>query len=114
MCRRCGEPDRRGSAEDRRRRRSRMLSEYGNGVVCPCWWCGTLLGVRRGYLTTPAGRLAIHRLEQDRLIPGGSYAYDNVVPACRSCNHARAVDQQQWADGCDFGGALRRPLWAAA
>lgn len=90
-----------------------MLAEHGNGVICPCAWCGTLLAARAGYLTIGRRRLPIQRLEQDRIIPGGPYAYWNVLPACRACNHARAVEEQQWRDGCDYGGP-RRPLEVAA
>lgn len=71
--------DKRGSSADRRRRRAWLLETFGNGVAAPCFWeCG-----REVDETT---------VEADRIIPGGSYRRDNIVPACRPCNLARSDD----------------------
>lgn len=112
MCRRCGEPDRRGNAEQRRRRRDRLLDQYGNGVVCPCIYCGVLLAHERGYLAVAGRRLRIDRLEQDRLMPGGPYALWNLVPACGPCNRARTYAEQHIPDGCEYGSGIRKELTA--
>jgi hypothetical protein len=53
-----------------------MLREYGDGITCPCAHCGITLD----YETVQA----------DRIVPGGSYAFDNVQPACFACNRARS------------------------
>lgn len=84
--------DKRGSSGDRKRRRAWMVSTAagrmvdgvlvlfgGDGQSVPCWWqCG-----RRVDETT---------VEADRIITGGSYRRDNIVPACRPCNLARSDD----------------------
>lgn len=73
------DPDRRGSAEDRRRRKRWLLSAEsgfgGNGTTVPCVHCGKSLDY--------------HHLTVDRIQPGGSYRRDNVQPACQYCNSAR-------------------------
>lgn len=52
----------------------------GNGESVPCWWeCGRVV--------TKA------TVEADRIIAGGSYRRDNIVPACRPCNLARSDDE---------------------
>lgn len=114
MCRRCGEPDRRGSAEIRRRRRRALLrglhnSFGGNGVITVCVWCGVLVAEHAGYLPVvlPGGRvqrLPIRKLEQDRLRGHGSpYSLWNLVPACGPCNKARTYDMYEIPPGCPFG-----------
>lgn len=71
--------DKRGSSADRRRRREWMLETFGNGVTAPCFWeCGR--------------EVDESTVEADRIIPGGSYRRDNIVPACRPCNLARSDD----------------------
>lgn len=87
MCRRCGEPDRRGSAAARRARKRWLLTEFGNGNTCPCVWCGKSLN----WFT----------LQQDRLVPGGPYRRGNLVPACRGCNIGRIAESIP--DGCEHG-----------
>jgi len=67
--------DKRGKAADRRRRKVWMLAYYGNGTTAPCTHCGCELDVQT--------------IEQDRIIPGGSYARSNIQPSCRSCNVRR-------------------------
>jgi hypothetical protein len=92
MCRRCGEPDRRGSSRDRRARKQWLLTRFGDGINCPCFWCGR--------------PLSLFTLQQDRLVAGGPYRRDNLVPACAGCNIARNGDGIP--DGCLYGpvGAL--------
>lgn len=87
MCRRCGEPDRRGSAARRRARKRWLLDTFGDGTTCPCTWCGTAL--------------TWDTLQQDRLVPGGPYRRNNLVPACAGCNIARNGDAIP--EGCDYG-----------
>ena len=75
--------DKRGSSADRRRRREWMISAAsgfgGDGSKVPCYWeCGR--------------ELTEATVEADRIVPGGSYRRDNIVPACRPCNLARSDD----------------------
>lgn len=75
-----GGPDRRGSVVDRRRRKRWLLDTYGDGQRCPCWQCGATL--TRSTITV------------DRIIPqaqGGTYARDNIRPACLTCNCKRGA-----------------------
>jgi hypothetical protein len=67
--------DKRGKAIDRRKRKLWMLWKYGDGTTAPCVHCN------KG--------LTFETLEQDRIIPGGSYARINVQPSCRPCNIRR-------------------------
>lgn len=108
MCRRCGEPDKRPSAKRRRQLTRRLLEIHGNGVVCPCFWCGDLLGAVAGYLAVPAtrSRIRVHKLERDRLTPGGTYALYNLVPSCGPCNRIRDYETRVIPDGCEFGPGL--------
>lgn len=65
----------RGSSRDRRRRRQWLLDTFGNGVTCPCHFCGEL--VDDSTITV------------DRIVPGadgGRYTRDNIRPACSGCN----------------------------
>lgn len=117
MCRRCGAPDRRPGAARRRVITRRLLEKHGNGVVCPCTWCGALLGAQPGYLAIPAvrRRIPILKLERDRLMPGGPYSLWNLVPSCGPCNKNRAYDaaragRLEFPDGCHYG----TPLEAAS
>ena len=68
--------DKRGSASQRRARKYWMLRYFGSGKTAPCSHCGK--------------RLTFRTIEADRIIPGGSYARHNVMPACRDCNLARS------------------------
>lgn len=85
----------------------------GNGVITVCVWCYCLLGDRAGYLAVGDRRLAVRRLEQDRLMPGGPYSLYNLVPACGPCNRARSYDEQIFEDGCEYGSGRRRELVCA-
>lgn len=70
-----GLPDKRGNNRDRKRRKEWMLVEFGDGKYCRCTWCPSLLD--------------FEHVEADRLIPGGPYKRDNIIPACRTCNAQR-------------------------
>lgn len=67
--------DKRGKAEDRRRRKHWMLSKWGDGEACPCVHCGRTL--------------TFETVEADRIEPGGSYRRRNVQPSCKRCNVSR-------------------------
>ena len=67
--------DPRGNSRDRARRRAKLLLEFGNGWIAPCFRCGVMLDG-----TT---------ITVDRKIPGcqgGTYRYENCQPACGPCN----------------------------
>ncbi len=96
MCRRCGEPDRRGKARDRRARKAWLLTTFGDGHTCPCYWCKS--------------PLTAFTLQQDRLNPGGPYRRDNLVPACARCNIAR--NAHRIPDGCEYGPVATTPALA--
>src|SRR5882757_2182728 len=88
MCRRCGERDRRGSAERRRARKRWLLKEFGDGTTVDCFWgCGTTLN--------------FGTVQQDRIVPGGPYRRDNLVPSCADCNIKRTA--ANIPDGCYYG-----------
>lgn len=73
--------EKRGNSTDRRRRKLWMLARWGDGQTAPCTHCDSPLD----YAT----------IEADRIIPGslgGSYRRENIQPACRACNLARADD----------------------
>lgn len=66
-----------GNSEDRRRRKSWLLVEFGNGETCPCaFGCGT--------------ELTFDTLTVDRFpvagYAGGRYVRGNIRPACANCN----------------------------
>lgn len=67
--------DKRGKAKDRARRKTWMLWKFGDGTTAPCVHCGH--------------GLDFTSVEQDRIIPGGSYARTNIQPSCRPCNIRR-------------------------
>jgi len=67
--------DPRGSSADRLRRKVKLLYWHGDGETCPCTHCGK--------------DLTIETLQQDRIVPGGSYRMSNVQPSCQSCNLLR-------------------------
>lgn len=65
----------RGNTTERRIRRAWLVTVYGNGAQVRCFHCGTLLDV--------------DTVSADRIRPGvlgGTYAQDNVRPACLDCN----------------------------
>ena len=72
--------DKRGSSADRRRRKQWMLFIYGPH----CVHCGIEVNEQT--------------VEQDRIIPGGSYARNNIQPSCRPCNIERGdMTMEQYA-----------------
>lgn len=115
MCRRCGEPDRRGPARARRIRKSKLLagagveSPGGNGVITVCTWCFCLLGLEAGTLAVADHTgaelvLEVRKLEEDRLAGNGSpYRMDNLVASCHPCNIGRVYDTLEIPEGCAFG-----------
>jgi 5-methylcytosine-specific restriction endonuclease McrA len=65
----------RGNVYDRARRRTFLLTEFGNGETCPCYRCGV--------------RLTDATVTVDRIVPGvsgGRYVRSNIRPACGPCN----------------------------
>jgi 5-methylcytosine-specific restriction endonuclease McrA len=65
----------RGNSKDRARRRAKLLRDFGNGWVCPCYRCGVMLDDST--------------ITVDRVNPGcegGRYLYENCRPACGPCN----------------------------
>lgn len=68
----------RPNSYQRRARKYYLLVKYGNGETCPCFFCGT--------------ELTFATLTLDRKKPGirgGTYAKENLLPACGPCNFAR-------------------------
>lgn len=114
MCRKCGEPDLRGSSSRRRQRRKRLLEGAGawtfggNGTVTACVWCSVLLADHAGYLAVGGVRLPVRKLEQDRVMVGGPYSLWNLVASCGPCNRSRTYLEQEIPEGCAFGVGQRR------
>jgi hypothetical protein len=89
--------DKRGSTNDRFRRKLWLIGAIedpslgfapfdGDGSKVMCFWgCGR--------------ELNLYTVEADRIVPGGSYRRDNIVPACRPCNLARSDDQFLTVEG---------------
>lgn len=97
MCRRCGEPDRRGSNKSRRARKLRLIRVYGDEAkgTIGCIWCDKVLNYKT--------------LTVDRLVPGcegGTYRWENIAPACRHCNIVRYFTAHEFPDGCEYGPAV--------
>lgn len=67
-----------GNTRNRRQRRNKLLSQFGDGTTCPCVYCG--LVITHG------------TMEQDKIYPtmeGGRYRTPNLVPSCGDCNKKR-------------------------
>jgi HNH endonuclease len=94
MCRRCGEPDKRGNNQTRRRRRQAIIDRDGDGTTVQCTW--------QTHEKCP-GELTIDTMEQDRIEPGGPYSLDNLVASCGHCNKARNYRLVEIPEGCVFG-----------
>lgn len=65
----------RGNSQERRKRRSWLLTTFGDGETAPCAFCGI--------------QLTNETLTVDRITPGcdgGRYTRDNIRPACFRCN----------------------------
>lgn len=86
--------DKRGSAAQRRARKGYLLTLWGNGENCQCiYGCGTVL--------------TFETVEADRIIAGGSYRRENVIPACRECNVSR-LDKTLWSFAPTVARRLKR------
>lgn len=73
----------RGSAEERRYRKSWLLRRFGNGIEAPCLLRISPMCERKVSWAT---------MNIDRLIcgiAGGTYAHGNIIPACWPCNRKR-------------------------
>lgn len=80
-----GRVDPRGNSKSRRARKIKLLNDQqwgGNGKTVPCVHCGKPLDEKT--------------VEQDRIKPGGPYAYHNIQPACTSCNKRRS-NNENWS-----------------
>ena len=72
--------DLRGSSGSRSDRTQKLLAEFGDGVTCPCVWCGC--------------PLTAATLSQDKIYTlheGGRYTMDNLLPSCLQCNQSLGV-----------------------
>lgn len=85
--------DKRGNAAQRRARKGYLLTLWGDGISCPCSYCGH--------------SLVSATLEADRIIAGGSYARTNVIPSCGPCNKTRS-DQTLWSFAPNVARRLKR------
>lgn len=68
----------RGNSHDRKVRTAKLLAEFGNGITCPCVYCGAAL--------------TASTLTQDKIYTaaeGGRYVIANLLPACGECNRRR-------------------------
>ena len=73
----------RGSAEDRRRRKTYLLATFGDGQSAPCsFGCGTEVN----FDTITVDRYPVPGIE------GGTYKRDNIRPACGPCNTADGAE----------------------
>lgn len=89
-----------GKSGDRRKRRQNELFWWGDGITCPCTWCGRTLR-NAEYFCGPTGKWVSEtvngkcpadHITVDHIITeteGGSYRMENLVPACDSCNKRR-------------------------
>jgi hypothetical protein len=66
----------RGNTTQRRARRRWLVEEYGDGELVACF-----LQISRRCLYV----LDEDTVWADRIVPGGSYAHDNIQPACGPC-----------------------------
>lgn len=68
----------RPNSYQRRARKYYLLVKHGDGQTCPCYFCKS--------------ELTFKSLTLDRRKPGsrgGTYAKQNLIPACRGCNIRR-------------------------
>jgi hypothetical protein len=84
--------DKRGNSYTRRRRKLRMLAELGDGITVDCAHCKR--------------PLTYSQLEADRIVPGGSYRWENVQPSCRADNLDRSNDANWTYTGQAFAPAM--------
>lgn len=79
--------DKRGSSQARARRKLWLLEEFGNGVIAYCTWC-------KHWITSST-------MHVDRVVPGGSYKRDNIIPSCATCNMNRKDKSiEEYLDKC--------------
>ena len=128
MCRRCGEPDKRGSAANRRARKQWLLSPEsgwgGDGEKVQCWnyaECGTYLSfytmevdrIIPGWMCEVCGE-ACRDHDEARLghpFSGGRYVRGNIEPSCGGCNQGRN-EGNPWGHTSEPEQArLRRGFW---
>lgn len=81
----------RGSAADRRRRKTELLIRDGNGLSAPCWECGTAV--------------TFSTMICDRKKPGkdgGRYLLSNLRVHCRGCSETQgarmALESRRWKE----------------
>jgi 5-methylcytosine-specific restriction endonuclease McrA len=76
-----------------------MLAEFPpfrQPDMCSCVYCGDML--------------TFATVEADRIIPGsmgGTYRFENVIPACRECNASRG-DRTVWSFDANVARRLKR------
>lgn len=68
----------RGSSTDRRRRKTFLLTTFGDGETAPCAFCGNMVD----FDTITVDRYPIAGVD------GGTYKRNNIRPACGPCNSA--------------------------
>lgn len=91
-----GRVDPRGNSASRRRRSEKLVTDpqwKGNGKSVPCVHCGKVV-----HKNPPKDRPDL-KLEQDRKVPGGPYAYHNIQPSCPDCNKRRSNNSDWKYDG---------------
>jgi hypothetical protein len=83
----------RGGTETRRRRRERMIREFGSpsGLTIKCFHCGKRMRTRTKWTTWEVDRFPVCGHD------GGGYSKGNVVPSCPPCNRTRCG-----VAGCKF------------
>jgi hypothetical protein len=105
--------DRRGSNRNRRDRKIWLLATFDKDLGPDKVRCHLRVS------TACAGELDFLSLTADRIEPGGSYAHDNIRPACRPCQNRQGGlitywSRRQWfewmaeaeAAGIEWDGAM--------
>lgn len=83
-----------GSARRKRLRKLWLLKEFGDGITAPCVFCGCNLTIET--LTVDHHPIPACR--------GGTWAKNNIRPACAPCNEADGVRmerelRERWRSG---------------
>lgn len=100
--------ERRGNSRDRARRRAWLLENFDPDLGPEAVRCALQLSdVCRPILD--AATLTVDRIE-----PGGSYAHDNIQPACRPCQNRQGAlitweRRQEWRNWWDEAQAAGIP-----
>lgn len=105
--------ERRGNTRDRARRRVWLLSTFDPDLGPELARC------HLGTSDMCSGTVDARTLTVDRIEPGGSYARDNIQPACRVCQNQQGAlisweSRRQWrewmaearAAGIDWDGVM--------